>query len=108
MQGKAAFVFRMLLGVAVCRMSNDMVQSLLPAIYPVLKNSLALSFSQLGLVTLTYQLTASLLQPLVGTYTDRNPSPNALPLGMSATFCGLVLLSFANSFPILLVSAALV
>lgn len=85
-----------------------MVQSLLPAMYPVFKTSLTLSFAQLGLVTLAYQLTASLLQPLVGTYTDRNPSPSALPIGMSATLCGLVLLSLAHSFPALLGAATLV
>jgi MFS transporter, FSR family, fosmidomycin resistance protein len=85
-----------------------MVQSLLPAMYPVFKTSLVLSFAQLGVVTLAYQLTASLLQPLVGTYTDRHPSPSALPIGMSATLCGLVLLSFAHSFAMLLCAAALV
>jgi len=85
-----------------------MVQSLLPAMYPVFKTSLSLSFAQLGVVTLGYQLTASLLQPLVGSYTDRHPSPSALPIGMLATLCGLVLLSFASSFPTLLGAAALV
>lgn len=85
-----------------------MVQSLLPAMYPVFKTSLSLSFAQLGVITLGYQLTASLLQPLVGTYTDRHPSPSALPIGMSLTLCGLVLLSFATSFAMLLGAAALV
>ena len=85
-----------------------MVQSLLPAMYPVFKSSLSLSFAQLGIVTLAYQLTASLLQPLVGTYTDRRPSPSALPIGMSTTLCGLVLLAFATSFAGLLGAAALV
>ena len=98
----------MLLGVSLCHMCNDMVQSLLPAIYPVLKSALSLSFTQLGLLTLTYQLTASLLQPMVGTYTDKHPSPNALPLGMFSTLCGLVLLAFAGSFPLLLLAAGLV
>ncbi len=85
-----------------------MVQSLLPAMYPVFKTSLSLSFAQLGVLTLAYQLTASLLQPLVGTYTDRHPSPGALPVGMSMTLCGLVLLAFATSFHALLGAAALV
>jgi MFS transporter, FSR family, fosmidomycin resistance protein len=85
-----------------------MVQSLLPAMYPVFKTSLSLSFAQLGVITLGYQLTASLLQPLVGTYTDRRPSPSALPIGMSLTLCGLILLSFATSFLTLLGAAALV
>ena len=85
-----------------------MVQSLLPAMYPVFKSSLSLSFAQLGVITLAYQLTASLLQPLVGTFTDRRPSPNALPIGMSMTLIGLVLLAFATSFSALLGAAALV
>jgi MFS transporter, FSR family, fosmidomycin resistance protein len=104
----SGFAFRLILGVAVCHLCNDMVQSLLPAMYPVFKTSLSLSFAQLGVITLGYQLTASLLQPLVGTYTDRRPSPSALPIGMSMTLCGLIFLAFATSFSALLGAAALV
>ncbi len=89
-------------------MVNDMMQSLILAMYPVLKGSFDLSFWQIGLITLTFQLSASLFQPLVGLYTDRHPVPWSLPAGMCFTFCGLMLLAFAWSFPAVLVAAALV
>jgi FSR family fosmidomycin resistance protein-like MFS transporter len=85
-----------------------MMQSLLPAIYPMLKTSYKLDFGQIGLITLAYQMTASLLQPLVGLYTDHRPQPYSLVAGMSFTLLGLILLSRAASFPALLVAAALV
>ena len=85
-----------------------MMQSLLPAIYPILKDSYHLDFTQLGLITLTYQITASLLQPVIGLYTDKNPQPYSLPVGMGFTFCGLLSLSTANHFFSLLSSAALI
>src|SRR5258708_8180456 len=72
------------------------------------KSEFALSFGQIGLITLTYQITASLLQPLVGLYTDKHPKPYSLPVGMGFTLCGLLLISMAGSFPVLLVAAALV
>jgi FSR family fosmidomycin resistance protein-like MFS transporter len=84
------------------------MQSLLPAIYPMLKSSYRLSFAQIGLITLAYQMTASLLQPMVGLYTDRRPQPYSLVAGMSFTLVGLLLLSRARSFPALLVAASLV
>jgi FSR family fosmidomycin resistance protein-like MFS transporter len=87
---------------------NDMMQSLLPAIYPMLKTSYRLNFAQIGLITLAYQMTASMLQPLVGMYTDRRPQPYSLVAGMSFTLLGLLLLSRAASFPALLVAASLV
>jgi FSR family fosmidomycin resistance protein-like MFS transporter len=85
-----------------------MIQSLLPAIYPLLKQSFALDFGQIGLITLTFQITASLLQPFVGIYTDRRPMPYSLPIGMGCTLLGLLLLSQAKTFPMLLLAAALV
>ncbi len=85
-----------------------MLSSLLPAIYPLLKDSFNLSFAQVGLITLTYQTTASLLQPAIGFYTDKRPRPFSLPVGMGATLIGLLLLAAARSFPALLVAAALV
>jgi len=94
--------------LSISHLLNDAIQSLLPAIYPVLKNSFRLSFTQVGLITLTFQGTASLLQPVVGLYTDRRPKPYSLAIGMGITLAGLVLLSQAGSFPILLVAAALV
>ena len=87
---------------------NDLLQSLIPAVYPVLKSEFALDFGQIGLITLTFQLTASLLQPFVGAYTDRNPRPYSLPLGMCVTLAGLVLLSVAPNFPAILLAAAMV
>lgn len=97
-----------LLMLSTCHLLNDMIQSLLPAIYPLLKDNFALSFAQVGLITLTFQTTASLLQPLVGIYTDRRPLPYSLVAGMGLTLSGLLLLSRAPSFPLLLLAAALV
>jgi FSR family fosmidomycin resistance protein-like MFS transporter len=87
---------------------NDTIQSLLPAIYPILKHSFSLSFTQIGLITLTYQLAASLLQPLVGYYTDRYPKPFSLAVGMTFTLVGLLLLSAAGSLGTILVGAAVI
>lgn len=97
-----------LLAISVCHLLNDMMQSLLPSIYPILKQSFALSFSQVGIITLTYNVTASLLQPVVGLYTDRHPKPFSLPAGMGFTLAGLLLLSVAPSYGILLIAAATV
>ncbi|MDR3514800.1 MAG: MFS transporter [Azospirillaceae bacterium] len=93
--------------VSLCHLLNDTIQSLLPAIYPILKSGFDLSFSQIGLLTLTYQITASLLQPMIGLYTDRNPQPYSLPFGMGFTLLGLLVLSVAPSFPVLVAAAAL-
>ena len=87
---------------------NDLLQSLIPAVYPVLKQEFALSFGQIGLITLVFQLTASLLQPFVGLYTDHRPLPYSLPVGMAVTLSGLLLLATAPSFPVILVAAGLV
>jgi MFS transporter, FSR family, fosmidomycin resistance protein len=101
-------VFRILAAISFCHLLNDMIQSLLPAIYPILKTSFHLNFAQLGLMTLTFQMTASLLQPFVGYYTDIRPKPYSLPVGMGLTLMGLLLLSLASNFPMLLVAGALV
>ncbi len=101
-------VFPVLLAVSFCHMLNDLIQSLLPAIYPILKDGYALSFAQIGYITLAFQLTASLLQPVVGLYTDRRPVPFSLPVGMGCTLVGLLLLSAAGSFGLLLLAASLV
>src|SRR6202789_4117506 len=100
-------VFPVLLAISFCHLLNDMMQSLLPAIYPGLKLSLGLTFGQIGLVTLAYQLTASILQPLVGLYADRRPTPLALPGGTLFTLAGLLVLSVAHSYTVLLVGASL-
>lgn len=100
--------FAVLGSISFAHMLNDMIQSLIVAIYPILKNDFSLSFVQVGLITLTFQLTASMLQPLVGIVADRRPMPYSLPIGMGFTLCGLLLLSIAPNFPTLLLAAALV
>jgi FSR family fosmidomycin resistance protein-like MFS transporter len=97
-----------LAGLSLCHLLNDMMQALLPAIYPMLKADFELGFWQIGLITLTNQLTASVLQPVVGLYTDRRPKPYSLAAGMGFTLVGLVLLATASRFAVVLVAAALV
>jgi MFS transporter, FSR family, fosmidomycin resistance protein len=101
-------VFSVLIALSFTHLLNDTIQSLIPAIYPMVKDSLHLSFSQVGLITLTFQLSASILQPLVGLYTDKKPQPYSLAIGMGFTLLGLVCLAFAHSFAIVLVSVGLV
>jgi len=100
--------FGILAAISGSHMINDMMQSLILAMYPILKGEFALSFAQIGLITLTYQLTASLLQPLIGLFTDRRPQPYSLPFGMASTLVGLMMLAFAPTFGIVLVAAAFV
>ncbi|MFI5337524.1 MAG: MFS transporter [Opitutales bacterium] len=97
-----------LLALSLSHLLNDTIQSLLPAIYPVLKENFRLSFAQIGLITLTFQGTASLLQPFVGYYTDRQPKPYSLAVGMVVSLFGLVLLSTAANFPMILLAGSLV
>ncbi len=106
--GRQTSLFQVLLAVSFCHMLNDMVQSLLPSVYPILKGSFHLDFGQIGLIALVNQMTASLLQPFVGHYTDSRPVPYALPVGMTVTLFGLLLLAFAPTFGWLLFAAALV
>ena len=101
-------MFPVILALGASHLLNDMIQAVLPAIYPLLKSSFRLSFAQIGVLTLAFQMTASLLQPLVGLYTDRRPLPLALPCGMGFTLLGLLLLAYAGSFHTLLAAAALV
>jgi FSR family fosmidomycin resistance protein-like MFS transporter len=100
-------VFGIIAAISACHLINDMLQSLLPAIYPSLKTELGLSFSQIGLVTLVYQVTASILQPLIGLYADKRPTPLALPGGTLFSLAGLLVLSVAHSYSLLLVGASL-
>jgi MFS transporter, FSR family, fosmidomycin resistance protein len=100
--------FSVLAAISFCHLLNDMVQSLIVAIYPNLQKSLHLDLAQFGLISLTYQVTASLLQPLVGIYTDKHPKPYSLPVGMGFTLAGMIVLSRAASFEMLLVGGALV
>ena len=101
-------VLPVLLALSLSHLLNDMIQAVLPAIYPVLKETYALNFTQIGLITLAFQATASILQPAVGFATDRTPRPFSLAVGMAASLVGLVLLAYAPSFPLLLVAAACV
>jgi FSR family fosmidomycin resistance protein-like MFS transporter len=101
-------VFPILLALSFSHLLNDTMQSLIPSIYPMVKDSFQLSFSQIGLITLTFQVSASILQPLVGLYTDKRPQPYALAIGMCFTLLGLVLLSVANSFHVVLLSVGLI
>ncbi|POZ60757.1 MFS transporter [Chromobacterium alticapitis] len=100
--------FRVLGAISFSHFLNDMLQSLLVALYPLLKGNYHLSFAEIGLLTFTFQCTASLLQPLVGIYTDKKPQPYSLVFGMGSTLIGLLLLSSAGSFPLLLLAAALI
>jgi FSR family fosmidomycin resistance protein-like MFS transporter len=97
-----------LLSLSFCHLLNDLIQSLIPALYPLLKAEFNLDFTQIGLITLAFQLTASLLQPTVGFYTDKRPQPYSLALGMGSTLIGLLLLSVATSYTIVLIAAALI
>lgn len=107
-QGAKKTVFAILLALSFSHLLNDTVQSLIPSLYPLFKESFGLSFTRVGLITFTFQLTASLLQPLVGYCTDRKPMPYSLATGLGFTLVGLGLLSVAHSFTILLISVALV
>lgn len=102
-----SIAFPVLGAISFCHFLNDLMQALLPAIYPILKGGFDLNFSQIGFLTLTYQITASLLQPLVGLYTDRKPQPFSLPIGMASTLLGLMTLAFAPNYVTLLAGSAL-
>ncbi|WID97431.1 MFS transporter [Bosea vestrisii] len=97
-----------LFALSATHLLNDMIQSLIPAIYPIIKTAYALDFGQIGLITLTFQITASLLQPVVGHYTDKNPMPYSMVVGMGCTLTGLIGLAYAGSYPLLLLAAACV
>jgi FSR family fosmidomycin resistance protein-like MFS transporter len=101
-------LFRVLAAISFCHLLNDMVQSLLPSIYPILKSQFHLDFTHLGFLTLTYQVVASLLQPIIGQFTDKRPKPYALATGMTFTLSGLLLLAIAPTFAWLLVASCLI
>jgi FSR family fosmidomycin resistance protein-like MFS transporter len=103
-----AATFSVILSLSFCHLLNDMMQSLVPALYPVLKSSYGLSFSQVGLITLAFQCTASMLQPLVGLYTDRHPQPYSLTAGISLTLIGLLVMSRASTYPAILLAAMMI
>ena len=100
--------FSVILSLSFCHLLNDMMQSLVPALYPILKSSYGLTFSQVGLITLAFQCTASMLQPVVGLYTDRHPQRYSLTAGISLTLVGLLLMSRASTYPVILLAAMLI
>ncbi len=104
----AATTYSIIVAVSACHMLNDIMQSLLTSIYPMLKANYALDFMQIGLLTLAFQVTASLLQPAIGLVTDRWPMPFSLPVGMGSSFVGLILIAYAHSFPMLVFGACLI
>jgi len=101
-------VMRIIGAVALAHLVNDLIQAVLPSIYPLLKESYGLTFTQVGLITLTFQITASLLQPWVGYYTDRHPNPLVLPVGSLCTLIGILMLAVVGSFPMILLASALI
>src|SRR4030095_14841365 len=101
-------IFSILLTISLSHLLNDTIQSLIPSIYPIVKDSFHLSFTQIGIITLTFQLAASLLQPFVGSYTDQRPQPFSLAAGMGITLGGLVLLSLASNYSLILISVAMI
>lgn len=101
-------VYPILFAICFAHLINDLLQSILPSIYPKLEKDYDLSFSQIGMITFTFQITSSLLQPFVGFYTDKKPQPYSFVFGMSSTLLGIILLAFANSFAFILVAAAFV
>ena len=107
-QTNATFFAGIVGTAAFAHFLNDMIQAMLPAIYPMLKSGFSLSFSEIGMIALTYQVTASLLQPWVGLYTDKHPKPYLLPCGMIVTLLGIALLALAGSYPMLLLASAVI
>ncbi len=101
-------IFSILLSISFSHLLNDTIQSLIPSIYPIVKSNFHLNFSQVGLITLTFQLAASLLQPFIGFYTDKKPQPFSLAIGMGFTLMGLIILSQANNYTYILLSVALI
>jgi len=101
-------VYPILFSIAFAHLLNDMLQAVIPSVYPILKESYQLSFTQIGLITFAYQMAASILQPFVGLYTDKKPQPYSQIYGMLFTLCGIILLSFANHFYIIIISVILV
>ena len=104
----SAATFPIVLALTFAHFLNDMMQSLLPAIYPIIKSAYNLDFGQIGLITLTFQMVGSVLQPVIGHYTDKRPKPFSLVFGMGVTWCGLSLLALAPTYPAVLLAAGLV
>ena len=100
--------YAILFTMGTCHLLNDMIQSVIPALYPLLKDSFGFTFAQIGIITLVFQLTSSIFQPFIGLYADRHPQPYSLSLGMCFTLAGLLALAFATHFLLILLSVALI
>ena len=105
---KAETAYAILLAISICHLLNDMIQSVIPAMYPMLKNNLGLTFAQIGIITFVFQLASSILQPFIGLYADRHPQPYSLSLGMFFTLAGLLTLAYSSSFTMVLLSVAII
>ena len=105
---KAETAYAILLAISICHLLNDMIQSVIPAMYPMLKDNLGLTFAQIGIITFVFQLASSILQPFIGLYADRHPQPYSLSLGMFFTLAGLLTLAYSSSFTIVLLSVAII
>ncbi|MEO6916958.1 MAG: MFS transporter, partial [Chitinophagaceae bacterium] len=101
-------VYPILFMISFSHFLNDLIQSTIPSLYPILKGEFHLTFTQIGIITLVFQLTASILQPLIGMYTDKKPNPRSLSIGMTFSMAGLLLLAYANQYYILLIAVALI
>lgn len=101
-------VYPILFMISFSHFLNDLIQSTIPSLYPILKGEFSLSFSQIGIITLVFQLTASILQPFVGIYTDKKPNPRSLAIGMALSMAGLLLLAAAHQYYVILISVALI
>ncbi len=101
-------VYPILFAISFSHLLNDLIQSVIPAVYPLLKDNYALTFTQIGIITLVFQLTASILQPFVGLYTDKKPNPRSLAIGMTLSFAGLLCIAFASNFYYILASVSLI
>ena len=105
---KAETAYAILLAISICHLLNDMIQSVIPAMYPMLKDNLSLTFAQIGIITFVFQLASSILQPFIGLYADRHPQPYSLSMGMCFTLAGLVTLAYSTSFPMVLIAVAII
>ena len=105
---KAETAYAILLAISICHLLNDMIQSVIPAMYPMLKDNLGLTFAQIGIITFVFQLASSILQPFIGLYADRHPQPYSLSLGMFFTLAGLLTLAYSSSFTMVLLSVAII
>ena len=100
--------YTVLFAMGFCHLLNDMIQSVIPAMYPLLKDNFGFTFAQIGIITLVFQLTSSVLQPFVGRYADRHPQPYSLSMGMCFTLVGLLVLALASDFGVILLAVALI